>query len=528
MYKKLHSVLRNNQTFHIIILYIFFVFLILYLNKNLYFSFENIKHFSTYFRDDIVFVYNSLLYSQGLEIHHLDHPSLFTYFIFTLFYKLFSLLGFLDVNDLNGLINSESFENSLNRLFYISRLAIQIFSLIVIFLFYKIANKFSSNKIISFLGTLLFIFSVGFASGSNRIESGLISVFFALLTMFYLIKFYENTNKKGLIYFLLSCLFLFSSMMQKKIIFFLYPFIFLSPIFLIKYSSLEYMKYKFFSTTKVYIILLIGLYAIVFSYISYKTIINNTFFLPRDLDFIFLTTSYFGLNIILFLYIKIFQNKNYSNLLTYNIVFGLSYIIYKFFLIYFFSAPVAVWSVSFTNFMGQLNMFTIDEIKGAHEFDNLSLYVNKLWLNLVFVLNKYLFTYNYQSILLWANLIMFFYNYRKYNLKIKISIVSLIIGFITIQSILLFRYEQDTYYLNSELLLLFALIINLNYLKNKKILTVFISIIFLLAYLPTFQNLFEIKKQNFISYCNNFDKGFYKFYTNKIPLIKIQNSCNIK
>ena len=45
-------------------------------------SLSNTPALSTYFRDDIVFVYNSLLYSQGLDIHHLDHPSLFTYFFF--------------------------------------------------------------------------------------------------------------------------------------------------------------------------------------------------------------------------------------------------------------------------------------------------------------------------------------------------------------------------------------------------------------------------------------------------------------
>ena len=107
-----------------------------------------------------------------------------------------------------------------------------------------------------------------------------------------------------------------------------------------------------------------------FFFITYKTIINNTFFLSRDLDFIFLTLNYIGLNLVLFYYIKFYQNKYYDNLLTFNISIGSKYLLNKYFLIFFFSAPVAIWSISFTNFMGHLNMFVNNcEIKGALSFD---------------------------------------------------------------------------------------------------------------------------------------------------------------
>ena len=35
---------------------------------------------------------------------------------------------------------------------------------------------------------------------------------------------------------------------------------------------------------------------------------------------------------------------------TFNIVIGATYLIYKYFLVYFLSAPIAIWSISFTNF----------------------------------------------------------------------------------------------------------------------------------------------------------------------------------
>ena len=67
------SDLLSKKYFHISTLYIIFFLIILILNKDIFTTNELIKHHSTYFRDDIVFVYNSLLYNSGLEIHHLDH-----------------------------------------------------------------------------------------------------------------------------------------------------------------------------------------------------------------------------------------------------------------------------------------------------------------------------------------------------------------------------------------------------------------------------------------------------------------------
>ena len=166
-------------------------------------------------------------------------------------------------------------------------------------------------------------------------------------------------------------------MMQKKIIFFYFLLIFICNIF-IKKNFIEYFKYKFFNINKFYLILLAGIYLFVLTFISFKTIIKNTSHLPRDMDFVFLIISYFGLNLILFYFIKFFQNKNYTNLLTFNIVIGVTYILYKYILINFFAAPIAVWSISFTNFIGQLNMFVgSEEIKGAHEFSNFLLYLKK-------------------------------------------------------------------------------------------------------------------------------------------------------
>ena len=107
----------DSSILHLIILFLLFLALILILNPSLSFDPDFIKHWSTYKRDDIVFIYNSLLYNEGLEQHHLDHPSLFTFIIFPIFYKFFFFLGGLDFYNLSGFIESDNINLSLSKLF---------------------------------------------------------------------------------------------------------------------------------------------------------------------------------------------------------------------------------------------------------------------------------------------------------------------------------------------------------------------------------------------------------------------------
>ncbi len=516
----------DSSILHLIILFLLFLALILILNPSLSFDPDFIKHWSTYKRDDIVFIYNSLLYNEGLEQHHLDHPSLFTFIIFPIFYKFFFFLGGLDFYNLSGFIESDNINLSLSKLFYISRLVIQIFSIGIIFLFYKIVSKFFSRDIDAFLVSILFIFSIGFTSASNRIESGLIALFFLLLGFYFLLKFLQINKKKNLIYLTIFFIFIFSAMMQKKIIYFSIPFLIFSSLMVMKKNEIYYFKYKIFKSYSVYKILLFLLYILVFIFITFKTIINNTSHLNRDLDFAFLVINYSGFNILFFLYIKYFQNKFYQNLLTYNLLFGFVYFFYKYFLIYFFSAPVAIWSIAFTNFLGQLNMFvTSENVKEAFSFGSFNLYLLDLIKNLKLVFIKYFFSYSFQSVLVWSNLVLFFINIFKIEFKEKISIASLFFGFLFVQSIILFRYEQDTYFLNSEFLLLISLSLLLKYLKFNLKYTIILFILIGSSIFANLEHLKKIKKDNLNSFCHLFknedtyessDK-FYEYWTSKIP-----------
>jgi len=155
----------------------------------------------------------------------------------------------------------------------------------------------------------------------------------------------------------------------------------------------------------------------------------------------------------------------------------------------------------------------------------------KLTSNFNFIINKYFFSLNYQSILIWTNLLLFLTFFFKISSKERFSILSLFFGFFIVQSIILFRYEQDTYYLNSEFLLLFSLCILLKNIKNKINYTC-ISIILIISLLnSSIDHLKSLKKYNFESYCYLFKDfesvdGYYEVYTNKIPQNIRKNFCN--
>jgi hypothetical protein len=524
------KILENNKL-NYVVLSIIFLILIFFINTSLSFNEDSIKHWSKYHKDDIVFVYNSLLFLEGLEQHHTDHPSLYTFIIFPIFYKIAFYLGYIDFNNLTGFLNSDDINISLSKLFYISRLVIQMISICIIIIIYKISSHFSYRKSDSFFISLLFIFSTGLISASNRIESGIISIFFLLLAFLFFIKFLKHKNKKNIFYFIIVLIFIFSSLLQKKLVYFPLPFLFLSSVIFLSKNQFHYYRYKILNFKYGYNCSLFVLYIFVFSYFYLKTVDNNTTDVSRDLDFIFLLFNFILINLILFFYIKFYQNQIYENLLTYNLVFILTYFCYKYFLVSFFSANPEIWTISFTNYFGHLNMFSHNsEIRDANSFSDISLYFYQFINNIFFIIKKYFLSITYQSILVWSSILLIISFFNKISFRNKIAVFFLFSGFFVVQSIILFRYEQDTYYLNSEFLLIFLISLLLINIKKKIYYSFFISLLIIFSISTNLVKINNLKKENLKSYCylfKDFDSvdGFYQFYTAKIPINIRKNFC---
>ena len=69
--------------------------------------------------------------------------------------------------------------------------------------------------------------------------------------------------------------------------------------------------------------------------------------------------------------------------------------------------------------MGHLNMFVDNgEIKGALSFDKTYLYINYFLKYFKLVIVKYFLSFSFQSFLIWTNIMLFIFNYKKIeNLK---------------------------------------------------------------------------------------------------------------
>ena len=172
-------------------------------------------------------------------------------------------------------------------------------------------------------------------------------------------------------------------------------------------------------------------------------------------------------------------------------------------------------------------MFVSGEVKDELSFDSLNLYLFSFIKHIQFVLNKYFLNFSYQSILVWVNLIIFSYNFNKIELIKRNTIILLFFGFFIVQSIILFRYEQDTYFLNSEILLIIPLIYLLNYLKFNKIM------IFSLIFLISLSNLGLIKSKKYDNskgYCKSILKNknftdYYEYWTKHLPKNVVLKFC---
>ena len=133
---------------------------------------------------------------------------------------------------------------------------------------------------------------------------------------------------------------------------------------------------------------------------------------------------------------------------------------------------------------------------------------------------------SFQTMLVWFNLVILLYYFNKINLIKKKTIMVVFFGFFIVQSIILFRYEQDTYFLNSEILLIISLLFLLENLKSNKI--IILSIIFIISY----SNLSFIKlkkNENTTSHCNSLSQNnaneYYSYWTKQIPKNLVLNFC---
>ena len=522
--------IKNNKN----ILVLLIIFILLHFSLNGLFLIETfeMRHWSSD-PDDVIFPYNALLRNSSIDQEYFDHPAFFTFFIFSKFYIIFEFLNLIEFSDIEGFLNYPNIDEAFNQIFFISRIVSLLVSIYIIFLIYKILSYITDRKTDLFFLVLFFLISVGFMHESTRVESALISVAFLLTAYFFLIKFLKENSNKSFIYFTITILLIFSAMLQKKLVFFAIPFLFFSGYYFCEKKK-DYLDIKLSKIKNILFLILI--YASAFLYFYYETQIDisgNP--KDRELDFVFLFLNFCSFNLLSFIYIKYFENRNYSFLIIFNIILGLTYLTYQQVLILFFNADISLWSVSFTNFMGQISMFASGNVNNEKSFDSFYIYFLRIFDELNFIIIKYFFSFTYQTVLIYVNLFLIFFFRKIVDKKSVITSAILLTGFLFFQMVCKFRYEDPTYYLFSEFLLIISLAIIIKNIKIDWKYFTFFSIIFVILIISNIENFKIIKKNNTLDGCKYFltliktnDFGFYKNFLKQIPREKKSEFCKNK
>ena len=215
----------------------------------------NSQHWSSHFDSDWFNIYNILLMKSGFVQDFYDHPAFTLFFINSIFLQIYEFFD----NSIN--YNIQQIQNVINldeyfeKIFIIGRLVNAIFHCATIYLLHLILIKFNISKLISILFIFSFVFSNFFLINLFQIRPEIISVFFVLLSFYFIIRF--NENKNFYLIFFSGLLMGLAFISKIQIFFFIFFFVLILPM--MKYFKNE----KYFIKKKIHFKLLFILYSLI-------------------------------------------------------------------------------------------------------------------------------------------------------------------------------------------------------------------------------------------------------------------------
>ena len=512
----------------IFLLLFFFSVLIssLYIFTNNFFRIDGSLRHWTSNHDEIHQIYNALLYNNGFTQEYLDHPSAVSILILSIAIKIAHFISYLDFSSINQFNNSKNIETDLNKLFFVSRITYAFLSLFFCLLVYYFIKIVSKNNFTSFFLTIIFIFSIGFISGSNIVASELPAAFILFLSLYFLLKFIIEKENED-IYLYLFFFLVFASIIQKVQTFFIIiPSIICVFYFLEKKRDLKIRNLNINYNKNFFYIILFFVLSLIFvkSLIAYGDLSST----------LFLISNYLILNFIMFLYIKFYQNKLYQNLISYNILLIIAYISVKLIFLYHPSANYEVFNVAFSKIFYHTKSFMSGENSVIFKDYNFGQLILHIFISFAQILKKYFLQINFQSLLIYFSLIslvLFGFRDKKKNL----SVIFLIAIFLYVEFFSSFRSAYSAYMIFSEFFLIISLAIIFRDVKLSKIKKITLVIFTAILIFQNYSFLLQTKFKNNINDCNKLfsskeviEKRFYNHYqiwTKKIPLNIVNQFC---
>ena len=252
------------------------------------------QHWTSILDQDLLYIYNSLLISSGIEQEYKDHPAYTTFFILGSIYKFFSI--FFDNFTIQEVTKSKNIDEIFQTLFIIARVLNSIYFFLVALILFNILKELNIKKNLCIFGILLLIFFGSTYELLFRLRSEILSVLMFLLFLYFLIKFIKKKNK--ITYCFISGFFLCLAMLAKiKIIFLFIIFLICLP-FLFNYFTTSENKRYLIQNKRYYFFSLFFLCTLFIVYITTQIILATymakftdepRFHFPLNIDFFLLS-----------------------------------------------------------------------------------------------------------------------------------------------------------------------------------------------------------------------------------------------
>jgi len=388
--------MNNNflfKHFHYIFVLIFSIILITYLSH--YIGLD--RHWTAFYDQETILIYNALLFNNGIPIEYTDHPGYFTILFLSFIFKFLSLINILPVYKLS-LLTNENFDQSFQNLIFFTRIyssiCISFFFLCVYILF----NIFSKNKLLSFVLLLILISSPGTIFHIAQLRTELLAMLFFLISFSFLKAFFSKIKSNKICYLLFFFVFLFFSLLNKMQIFFFIP-LFLLPILFCENEVYDFNISKFKFIEFKYFPFLLFILIIYYIYIS-----NHTLHPFPYLSLFVVIINIFCINLIFYFIYKNRVKNLRINLIVLNSVFILVFIIVKSLL----SLHPSTSEIIFINLTRVMDMAQyIPDTPSTNEISSLLTYLlSKLIINGLLVFKNIFFELNIYSVLILINIIL--------------------------------------------------------------------------------------------------------------------------
>jgi hypothetical protein len=488
-----------------IILFIFYLF-------NVIFLFQINGHWGQYIDSEIIWPYNSLLILSDYKVEFIEFGSVY-YILLAIFLKILNFINLSEIHNLEILLSSKNYSNTMQELFFYTRLFTSILGFIFLIILKKIFFKITKDEIISFILIILFFYSPGFIVSMSHSRADFVSVLFVIFCIYFLICFVEDKNENLNNLFLFFFFFNFA-ILTKLQVFFYFPWICLSVIFFCKKSNFSSKKFIYNNKIFYFIVIFLILIALIYPLIYLR---------HTKLSILFLYYQLCSFNLLFFYYIKFYKigiskNNFFSLVMRYNFILLIVYFFcFNFFSNLFFLNDTLIIKLTYldpSSILQFIDNTSLHKQNFTFNFDIILSILNTFIYNIFKIIDFYFLSLNFQSILLYLILFLFLFSFKKQLINIRICTPIILIIFFMINFINLMRVNEvkPLYFIFSDFLLFIILAINLNFIKYKKTLQIFVYSTIIVAFF-TF-NIANIKT-TYYGYHTFLKKDKLKYWCNQ-------------